>query len=78
MPDCVRSGKKELSSCGIAFDAPVPACVRAAVFVSDGGKGAVGNAELAGCYNVGPDDCDCVNTGRLADLFCETWGGGMH
>ena len=36
------------------------------------------NAELAGCYNVGPDDCDCVNTGRLADLFCETWGGGMH
>ena len=27
------------------------------------------NAELAGCYNVGPDDCDCVNTGRLADLF---------
>ena len=25
-----------------AFDAPVPACVRAAVFVSDGGKGAVG------------------------------------
>ena len=36
------------------------------------------NAELAGCYNVGPDDCDCVNTGRLADLFCETWGDGMH
>ena len=36
------------------------------------------NAELAGCYNVGPDDCDCVNTERLADLFCETWGGGMH
>ena len=36
------------------------------------------NAELAGCYNVGPDDCDCVNTGRLADTFCETWGDGMH
>lgn len=36
------------------------------------------NAELAACYNVGPDDCDCVNTGRLADLFCETWGDGMH
>lgn len=32
--------------------------------------------ELAGNYNVGPDDCDCVNTGDLVDLFCEKWGEG--
>lgn len=31
---------------------------------------------LAGSYNVGPDDCDCVNTGDLVDLFCEKWGDG--
>lgn len=31
-----------------AFDAPVPACVRAAVFVSDGGKGAVGKCGAGG------------------------------
>lgn len=31
---------------------------------------------LAGNYNVGPDDCDCVNTGDLVDLFCEKWGDG--
>jgi len=30
---------------------------------------------LAGCYNVGPDDADCVTTGALAGLFCEKWGG---
>ncbi len=30
----------------------------------------------AGYYNVGPDDADCVTTGRLADLFCEAWGDG--
>lgn len=30
--------------------------------------------ELAGWYNVGPDDCDCVTTGQLVDLFCKTWG----
>lgn len=30
--------------------------------------------ELAGNYNVGPDDGDCVSTGRLADLFCAVWG----
>lgn len=33
-------------------------------------------AELAGCYNVGPDDCDCVTTGELVELFCQTWGEG--
>lgn len=32
--------------------------------------------ELAGCYNVGPDDCDCVTTGELVELFCQTWGEG--
>lgn len=34
------------------------------------------NAALAGWYNVGPDDCDCVTTGELVDLFCRTWGNG--
>ena len=28
-------------------------------------------------YNVGPDDCDCVTTGVLADLFCKSWGDNM-
>lgn len=27
------------------------------------------NAELAGCYNVGPDEKDCWETGRLVDTF---------
>ena len=32
------------------------------------------NKKCQGCYNVGPDDCDCVTTGELVDLFCEYWG----
>lgn len=32
-----------------------------------------GDAEFAGCYNVGPDESDCVSTGDLADLFCSKW-----
>lgn len=24
-------------------------------------------------YNVGPDDSDCITTGKLVDLFCEKW-----
>lgn len=27
-------------------------------------------------YNVGPDECDCVTTGDLVELFCECWGDG--
>lgn len=33
--------------------------------------------KYAGCYNVGPDECDCVTTGDLSDLFCKTWGEGL-
>lgn len=29
---------------------------------------------FAGWYNVGPDECDCVTTGELVELFKEKWG----
>ena len=35
------------------------------------------DAAFAGYYNVGPDDCDCLCTGDLVDLFCKEWGEGM-
>lgn len=31
---------------------------------------------LADCYNVGPNEDDCVTTGKLVSLFCEAWGEG--
>lgn len=31
------------------------------------------NKNLAGNYNVGPDEADCITTGELADLFCRLW-----
>ena len=36
------------------------------------------NPALAGSYNIGPDDCDCITTGELVDLFCKAWGDGAH
>ncbi len=33
--------------------------------------------KYAGNYNVGPDDCDCLSTGKLVDLFCKRWGDGI-
>ena len=35
------------------------------------------NPLMAGCYNVGPDDNDCVATEQLTDLFCKAWGDGQ-
>ena len=35
------------------------------------------DASKAGFYNVGPDDCDCVTTGDLVDLFVNAWGDGL-
>lgn len=31
----------------------------------------------AGWYNVGPDECDCVTTGQLVELFAQKWGEGF-
>lgn len=36
-------------------------------------KAQYGNPALAGSYNVGPDDADCLSTGELVTLFCEKW-----
>lgn len=30
-----------------------------------------------GYYNVGPNDADCLTTGELATIFCNSWGGGQ-
>lgn len=29
--------------------------------------------KLAGCYNVGPDEKNCLTTGELVTLFCKKW-----
>ena len=36
------------------------------------------NIDYADCYNVGPDESDCVTTGELVRLFCEKWGCGQR
>lgn len=35
------------------------------------------DGKYAGWYNVGPDDCDCLTTGNLVELFIDSWGEGM-
>lgn len=34
--------------------------------------------KLAGYYNIGPDEKDCLTTGELVDMFCRQWGEGIR
>lgn len=36
------------------------------------------NKELQGCYNVGPDDEGCYQTGKLVDTFVQKWGENLQ
>jgi len=80
VPDCVRAAYQK---------APIvvrnPSSVRPYQHVLDPLDGYLEiarrqyeNPALAGSYNIGPDICDCVNTGELATLFCKAWGEGMR
>ena len=33
--------------------------------------------KFSDCYNVGPDERDCVTTGDLVKIFCERWSEGL-
>lgn len=32
---------------------------------------------FSGCYNVGPNENDCISTGELVDIFCKSWGENL-
>lgn len=38
----------------------------------------VDQSDIAGAYNVGPREDDCINTGNIADLFVSYWGDGAN
>jgi len=33
-----------------------------------------GNKSIEGCYNIGPDEKDCIRTKEIAQVFCKEWG----
>lgn len=35
------------------------------------------DSSLAGWYNIGPNEADCVSTGTLVEMFQAQWGGGF-
>lgn len=80
IPDCVRAAQA-----GKPIEVRNPQSIRPYQHVLEAlfaylivGQGQYKDRSLAGCYNVGPDDRDCVTTKRLVELFCHNWGEGMN
>lgn len=78
IPDCIRAQKKRKE-----IHIRNPYSTRPYQFVLEPVMAYLMLAKLqyednsyAGWYNVGPDECDCVTTGELADIFCKVWGDG--
>ena len=78
IPDCVRAASK-----GESIHVRNPHSVRPYQHVLEPlfaylliAEKQCDNPALADCYNIGPEDCDCVTTGELVTLFCDKWGEG--
>lgn len=79
VPDCIRAaGKKEDIIVRNPFSIrPYQYVLEPLSIYLTIVKEQYNDKKCAGFYNVGPDDCDCVTTGKLVDLFCQKWGEGI-
>jgi len=79
IPDCVRAALQ-----GKAIEVRNPNSVRPYQHVLEPlfaymmiAAAQFADKSFAGSYNVGPAEDDTVTTGRLAEIFCDSWGEGL-
>ena len=79
IPDCVRAAaiKKEIIVRNPDSIRPYQHVLEALYIYLIIAQKQYENIKVAGSYNVGPDDIDCITTRTLVDLFCNKWGDGM-
>lgn len=79
IPDCVRAAeKKEIIAVRNPYSTrPYQHVLEPLAVYLTIAERQYENQKYAGYYNVGPDDCDCMTTGELVTLFCDTFGEGM-
>lgn len=75
IPDCIRAAreKKDIIVRNPYSTRPYQHVLEPVVTYLELAQAQYENKELAGNYNVGPDDTDCWTTGRLVTLFCDKW-----
>ncbi len=79
IPDCIRAAKK-----GENIIVRNPHSTRPYQHVLEPlsaylhiAKSQYEDIKYADYYNVGPDECDCITTGELVDMFCKKWGQNL-
>lgn len=79
IPDCVRAAgeKKDIVVRNPFSTRPYQHVLEPLAVYLTIAKSQYEDKKYAGFYNVGPDDCDCVTTGQLVDMFCDKWGDGL-
>lgn len=80
IPDCVRAMRegKTIEVRNPYSTRPYQHVLEPLAVYMDIAKRQYEDISYADYYNVGPDDCDCVTTGQLVDLFCKYWGEGAR
>jgi len=80
IPDCVRAAsKKEMIIVRNPHSIrPYQHVIEPLIAYLKIAQGQYEDGNLADCYNVSPDECDCVSTGELVDHFCKAWGDGLE
>lgn len=78
VPDCIRAvmsgGKIAVRNpCSVRPYQHVLDALTAYLMIA---QGQYEHPEVAGCYNVGPDEGDCITTAELTEIFCKCWGDG--
>lgn len=75
IPDCVRAAqKKETIIVRNPHSVrPYQHVLEPVVVYLDIAMKQYENVKLAGSYNVGPEEKDCLTTANLVELFCESW-----
>ena len=78
IPDCIRAVKdgKPIGVRNPSSTRPYQHVLEPLAVYLEIAKRQYEDGRYQGYYNVGPDDCDCVTTGQLVDLFCKCWGDG--
>lgn len=75
IPDCVRAAEKKESIIirNPYSIRPYQHVLEPVITYLELADRQLGEPELAGSYNIGPEESDCITTGELADLFCKKW-----
>ncbi len=80
IPDCVRAAMngKPIKVRNPNSYRPYQHVLEADMFYLLAAEEQYKNIDLAGQYNIGPNDSDCISTGELVNMFIQNWDGASY